>query len=179
MIGDNVIEIIDDYLSPDIHNDIYNYWTGNYDKGDIQNSCSWAFTSGINRAGDGDYGQYVHLVFAGHTILNNSFYNLKPIIDKENMTAISRIKANATSRTEKVVVFDWAFHCDHGPDMENMITAIYYINSNNGYTLFEDGTKVESVANRFVKFPATMVHTGTTCTNDYRRILVNFNYFQK
>lgn len=172
-----MIEVIDDYLSPSEHEEIYNYWTGKYDGGDIQNSCAWTFNSGINRSGDGHF-QYVHLVFAGHTILNNSFYTLQPIIQKENMENISRIKANATCKTEDVIVFDWAFHCDRGPDMKNMTTAIYYINSNDGYTLFEDGTKVESVANRLLKFPATMVHTGTTCTNDYRRILINFNYYR-
>ena len=174
-----MIEIIDDYLSPELYKEVFNYWTGNYDNGDVQNSCAWTFNSGINRAGDGDYGQYVHLIFAGHTILSNSFYTLKPIIEIEDMTAISRIKANATSRTEKVVVFDWAFHCDNGPDKKNMTTAIYYINTNNGYTLFEDGTKVESVGNRLLKFPATMIHTGTSCTDDYRRILINFNYYRQ
>ena len=174
-----MIEIIDDYLSPELYKEVFNYWTGNYDNGDVQNSCAWTFNSGINRAGDGDYGQYVHLIFAGHTILSNSFYTLKPVIEKEDMSAISRIKANATSRTEKVVVFDWAFHCDNGPDKKNMTTAIYYINTNNGYTLFEDGTKVESVGNRLLKFPATMIHTGTSCTDDYRRILINFNYYRQ
>ena len=51
------------------------------------------------------------------------------------------------------------------------------MNSNDGYTLFEDGTKVESVANRLVRFPASIKHTGTTCTNANRRVLINFNWF--
>ena len=42
---------------------------------------------------------------------------------------------------------------------------IYYMNTCDGYTLFEDGTKVESNANRLVTFPNGMKHTGTSTTN--------------
>ena len=58
-------------------------------------------------------------------------------------------------------------------------TSIFYVNTNDGYTLFEDGTKVESVANRMLSFPANMRHTGTTCTDQQIRIVINFNYFKK
>ena len=56
-------------------------------------------------------------------------------------------------------------------------TSIFYVNTNNGYTKFEDGTKVESVANRMVTFSTNMKHLGTSCTNEKRRIVINFNYF--
>ena len=59
----------------------------------------------------------------------------------------------------------------------NITTAILYVNSNNGYTLFEDGTKVESVENRIVLFDSNLRHTGTTCTEEKVRIVVNFNFF--
>jgi len=52
-----------------------------------------------------------------------------------------------------------------------------YVNTNNGYTKFEDGTKVESVANRLVTFPANMKHKGTSCTDEKIRVVINFNYF--
>ena len=56
-------------------------------------------------------------------------------------------------------------------------TSIFYVNTNNGYTLFEDGTKVESVANRMLTFPTNMKHTGTSCTDSQTRIVINFNYY--
>ena len=74
------------------------------------------------------------------------------------------------------MVFEHAFHCDFAPTMGDLTTAIYYINTCDGYTLFEDGTKVESVTNRLLKFPSNMKHTGTSCTDRDRRILINFNY---
>ena len=57
-------------------------------------------------------------------------------------------------------------------------TSIFYVNTNNGYTKFEDGTKVESVANRMVTFPSNMKHTGTSCTDERIRVVINFNYFK-
>ena len=51
------------------------------------------------------------------------------------------------------------------------------MNTNNGYTIFEDGTKVESVANRMITFPANLKHTGTSCTDQQVRIVINFDYF--
>ena len=43
-------------------------------------------------------------------------------------------------------------------------------------TIFEDGKKVESVANRMLTFPANMKHTGTSCTDEKTRVVINFNY---
>jgi hypothetical protein len=55
-------------------------------------------------------------------------------------------------------------------------TAIYYVNSTDGYTEFRDGTKVPSVENSMVVFPSYMEHTGTTCTDKRSRININMNY---
>ena len=52
------------------------------------------------------------------------------------------------------------------------------MNTNNGYTLFENGTKIESVANRMITFPTNMKHTGTSCTDENTRVVINFNYFK-
>ena len=55
-------------------------------------------------------------------------------------------------------------------------TAIFYINTNDGWTEFENGDKVESVENRIVIFDSQTKHTGTTCTNAKVRVLINLNY---
>jgi hypothetical protein len=52
------------------------------------------------------------------------------------------------------------------------------VNSNDGYTKFETGEIVESVANRIVIFDSDVKHTGTTCTNALGRFVVNLNYWQ-
>ena len=62
--------------------------------------------------------------------------------------------------------------------LKQLTTSIFYVNTNNGYTKFEDGTKVESVANRMVIFPSNMKHIGTSCTDEKTRVVINFNYFK-
>ena len=56
------------------------------------------------------------------------------------------------------------------------LTAIFYINTNNGYTYFEDGQKIESIENRMVMFPSNIPHAGATCTDEDRRVVLNLNY---
>ena len=85
-----------------------------------------------------------------------------------------RSKINLTLRTKDPFVF-YPFHTDFA-NHDTYTTAIFYLNTNNGYTLFEDGTKVESVANRFVTFPNGLRHTGTSTTNASFRMVINFNY---
>ena len=167
-----MIDVIDDYLSEEDHKLIYDYFTGAMDQGDLSNSCAWIFFPGTTTIDDGHF-HFTQLIFAQHSIISPAFNMLTPIIKQEEMTAIARIKANCVLRTPELIEFTWGFHTDFN---NNEITAIYYINDNDGYTLFEDGTKVESVANRFVRFPCTTRHTGTTCTNTDRRLLINFNY---
>ena len=169
-----MIEIIDDYLPEREFNLIHDYFTGLMDKGDNANSCTWTFFPGCSMLGDDDnWFHFTQLIFASHTILSPSFDLIRPIIRRENMSAIARIKANCMIKTEQLKVFTNGFHCDF---MGHLTTGIYYINTNDGYTLFEDGTKCESVANRFCRFPCETKHTATTCTTTDRRLLINFNY---
>lgn len=99
------------------------------------------------------------------SLLDKLIYTISP-------RSLSRIKANLTTKTEKIIKFGL-----HKDNHYNCTTAIYYVNTCNGYTLFEDGTKIESVENRFLCFDSNILHLGTTCTDENVRIIINFNYF--
>ena len=88
------------------------------------------------------------------------------------MTSLVRVKANMNIRTSKIIEHGW-----HSDGYFNCNAAIYYVNTNDGYTKFKDGTKVESVENRLVTFNSQHIHTGTSCTNQKVRCVLNFNYF--
>ena len=88
---------------------------------------------------------------------------------------IIKIKANLQPRTEKNII--QSFHTDFPPEW-NHKTGIFYVNTCNGYTLFSDGTKVESIENRFVEFDGSIEHTGVTCTDQPSRFVINFNWFE-
>lgn len=117
----------------------------------------------------------------GHVFYNNDQKNsqyfdlLMPIFSKLNLKSLVRVKANLVTKCEKII--SHGFHTDY--DYENLFTAIFYVNTNDGYTIFEDNdnTKVESIENRLVIFPSTISHSGTTCTDQKIRCVLNINYF--
>ena len=99
-----------------------------------------------------------------------------PILKIIGKVTILRIKANKTPRADTII--EHGYHIDYKEKIPpNALTSIFYVNTNNGYTKFEDGTIIESIANRFVSFPAELRHTGTTCTDKNTRIVINFNYY--
>mgnify|MGYP003126898590 FL=1 len=55
-------------------------------------------------------------------------------------------------------------------------TGIFYMNTNDGYTLCEDGTKINSVENRLAILPWKTYHTGTSCSDMHGRVTLNFNW---
>jgi hypothetical protein len=118
--------------------------------------------------------QFTHAFYKDYAPKSNYLEVLSPIISKIKPVGLLRIKANLNPRTESHI--EHGYHVDYENSLSNQRTAVFYINTNNGYTLFEDGTKVESVENRFVSFKTSTKHTGSTCTNENVRVLINFNY---
>ena len=148
-------------------------------------SFPWVFVDGKSSSGE-DYFQFCH-VFFEQWFCTDTFTVILPIIKKlqsiAGVAALCRIKANLVTRTPKIVEF--SMHIDMGDldhDFERLgqwTTAIFYVNTNNGYTKFENGEMVGSVANRMVIFPANIPHTGTSCTDEKRRVVINFNYYKR
>jgi hypothetical protein len=54
--------------------------------------------------------------------------------------------------------------------------ALFYINTNNGYTLFKNGDRVPSVENRMLLFDGSNLHSSVTQTDTKLRINININY---
>lgn len=109
---------------------------------------------------------------------------LLPIIARCRVLAIHRIKANlelhgGSEPYESEYHVDWS-NSEGDNIKSNMQAAIYYVNTNNGYTEFKDGEevrKVESVANRMVFFDAEIPHRGVSATDTRYRCVINFNWF--
>ena len=133
----------------------------------------WFYNDRRVRKGDGQY-QFVHQFYRDYCPQSEFISCLDPILEQLHPAALIRIKANLNPKSDKIK--DSLYHCDMGGG--GWTTGIYYVNTNNGYTLFEDGTKVKCVANRFVSFPSTLKHAGSTCTDDNTRVVININYVQ-
>tara|TARA_B110000503_G_scaffold37928_1_gene62138 strand:+ start:330 stop:953 length:624 start_codon:yes stop_codon:yes gene_type:complete len=157
--------VIDNALFPDIFEKVQTHIMGLH--------YPWHFAEGVaEQYNSGDF-QFEHKIHEWYHIDNAHDYQIVyPIIEILKPQLIVRIKANLLTKTSAVDI--------HGMHVDTIIpgalTAIYYCNTNNGYTIFADGDKVESVANRLVIFPANIKHSGTSCTDKLRRIVINLNY---
>ena len=95
---------------------------------------------------------------------------LEPVLSKLKFKKINKIKANLLPRKNKIK--------EHGMhnDQNVGVTGILYINNCNGYTKFENGKKIKSEKNKYIEFNSTLKHTGSSCTDKQRRVVINFNY---
>ena len=140
------------------------------------------YTSKVVNDNENNYNnnfQFTHLFYERYSPVDDTINILHPVLRVIQPISIFKIKANIMPNKNKIIehgfhhdVTDSEFH----PIKDHMKTSILYMNTNNGYTKFEDGTKVESVANRMVTFPNSMKHTGTTTSNSEYRLVINFNY---
>ena len=61
-------------------------------------------------------------------------------------------------------------------DQEKGTTGIFYVNTCNGYTRFKNNKIIKSKENTYIEFDSTLEHTGASCTDKKRRVVINFNY---
>jgi hypothetical protein len=107
----------------------------------------------------------------GVKIESKQFGLVRPLVESLGPARLLKVKLNLTTRKERNV--EYGLHVD--TRLRGATTAIYYLNTNDGYTVFEDGTKVASVGNRMVVFDAGLRHTGASCTDADFRLVLNIN----
>lgn len=117
--------------------------------------------------------QFTHCFYKDHRATSDYIEILSPIIELINPSAIVRIKANLLPKTEQIFLSE--LHVD--ADNFDGKTSIFYVNTNNGFTSFENGNKVDSQENRLVTFDSTLKHQGSTCTDQKVRVVINFMYY--
>ena len=121
--------------------------------------------------------QFAHILYNSNLSNSHYFELFKPILDRLDILSLLKLKVNCNPYTEKHI--ESGMHVDflEIPDSLGAKTAVFYINTNNGYTKFEDtGKKVESVENRLVVFDLNQKHTGGNTTDTQARYVLNINY---
>jgi len=86
--------------------------------------------------------------------------------------SLIRLKANLYPQTNVLRI-----HGKHQDFSYKHTAVILYINSNDGYTEFEDGRCIESIENRLLVFDGSLMHNSTNCTNRKARVNLGLNYF--
>ena len=175
------IKVVDNFLEKD---------TFKYIQGEVlSRRFNWTWCDSVlgyteDHVNPADDTQFEHLMMATQPVamkigqkyefyISPTMELIRPILNNVPIRSLFRVKFNLNPRTPNII--EHGFHVDCAyPDS---VTAVMYFNTCNGYTKFEDGTKVESVENRMVFFNSQMKHTGSTCTDEKRRVVLNLNYF--
>ena len=165
------MEIYDDFLSE--------YQFKNFDTQIVNNAYfPWYYNDMVvTGKNDGGY-QFTHGIFDLHVggVVSDMFPLFTPLLEKLKVRHLVRIKLNLNPKTFFHHGGGW--HVDYWPNdpFPHTKTAVFYLNTNNGWTSFKKGGRVKSKSNRIVIFDSSLKHQGVTCTDNNRRVIVNFNY---
>lgn len=113
----------------------------------------------------------VHMVYLVN-VLSPLYDKLISILNKLDVKALMRIKCNLYPNSE--TIYEHETHADFPFSHK---TAILSVNTCDGYTKLNDGTKIGSVANRVLLFDSSIPHQSTTTSDTTARFNINFNYF--
>jgi len=172
----NGIEIIDNFLEQDNFIELQKFF--------MSPRSQWRlidFVVSKDQDNQKKDGYFVHSFRDLHPITYKDRFPISPNYDvlyslldklgkKVNFKQILRIRSSLFTRRERP--HPDAFHVDYKFDHK---VCIFYVNTNNGYTLFKDGEKVESVANRLLIFDGLKEHATVVQSDTSARYIININ----
>ena len=146
---------------------------------------TWVFINNVNRNERGKDAYYLGNYYFCNTIINEyevwdtHFLPLfNPILDKLKVPVadVYRLKVNLYPRTQRRV-----HHCTHTDYEPNsgLATALYFVNDNDGVTIFNRKKTIKSKENRIILFDGSNKHHPTTPTNVNWRSTINIDYIKK
>lgn len=156
-------QIIDNFLDKKIHEEIK--------KTMFSANFPWYYTSVITTPEEENDFMFNHIFYRENETKSNYFPHLAmPIIGNIKYNYLIRIKANLYTKKSNPI-----FHGFHVDLFEPHQVALYSINTNNGFTEFENGEKFYSVENRLIIFDGKIKHRSVTQTDENLRINININ----
>ena len=167
-------DVIDDFLSEsDMDNFYENFTYGGF---------PWTLITKVNENAEENDFQFAHkYIDNGEEVYATAIEALRPIFRElyhakymSKDTEVYRAKTNLFIKTD--TGRGLGFHHDITNLGDNYKTIIYYVNSNNGGTRFEDNTFIGSVRNRALLFTGKIAHETVTQTDTNFRFNININY---
>jgi hypothetical protein len=139
----------------------------------FSSDIDWHFNKNMTK--DDDY-FFSHCFIKDHVIRSTLYIDfIVPILKKLNSSAVSEARANLMLKKEKL--YQSTFHSDRPFDCR---TAILYLNTCNGYTMLDEEKKIKinCEENKILIFNSKIRHAAFSQTDEERRIVINFNYFE-
>ena len=139
----------------------------------MEENFKWTFGTKLNDNQTNNNDTYfVQNIYQNHIPLTFLWEDIAYILDKYlHATGVLRAKANLYLKTPEIV--EHAKHVDFDIPHKG---AIIYLNTCDGFTRLDDGTKIESVENRLLLFDSSKLHNSTSTTNAIGRYNININY---
>ena len=140
-----------------------------------ERSIPYYYNSYIVNENDKSDFHFVHFLYEN----NIHSHECSPVFDKILSPLIGRLKFNYLIRakvnlyTRKSEFIHTGMHIDY---KKPHMVGLYSVNTNNGYTLFKDGTKVESIENQMVIFDGLREHCSVAQTDTNIRVNININF---
>jgi len=163
-------QFYDDFLPQEVFDDLTKFITNSSD-------FPWFFSESMTYDNDNQY-QFFHNIYNVRRggVTSDYFPLFEPVLEKLGVKHLDRIKINLNPRTFAHETGGW--HIDNHPTdpYQHTKTSILYLNSNNGSTEFKNFGRVEVKPNRIVTFDSSVTHRKVTCTDNAKRVIVNFNY---
>mgnify|MGYP003117356110 FL=1 len=160
------MEVIENFLPQNIFNELRDIF--------FSDKFPWYYVDHIAHPNDNKNFYFIHELISDKYPCSQQFHLIHPILGALKYSAFIRMRANLY--TKRPTQTRDAFHVDLPGDQHNM-TGILYLNTNNGYTLFKNNEKVESVENRLVLFKGTEEHCSVAQTDTKVRVVININFY--
>jgi hypothetical protein len=168
-------KVIDNFLDEKYFDNLLTLFTDKKIEGNSH--LPWYFRREINanhNVAKDNLFYMVHIFYENNMPLSSDFEKLFPLLEKLKIVCLMRIRANLYPNTE--ILHEHAMHVDYNFPHS---AAILSLNTCDGYTKLEDGTKIDSVANRILLFDASNEHCSTTTTDVPARMNININYIKE
>ena len=120
--------------------------------------------------------QFCHVVYHDNMVKSNFIEHFNPLLIKMKVGHLVRLKVNLTPRSDEIFQYDPHIDVSHFNFQFGKI-GIFYINTNDGFTILENGDKIESIENRLLLLDPKIMHSGTSCTDQKIRCVINVNFF--
>ena len=139
----------------------------------ISNNFPWFYSAHQSSTDNNSY--LFHHFYSNNQITSNFYYLILPIIEIIKPVSLINIRANLVINRNKVIKSAYHYDKFNNNALDHQ-TLIYYVNTNNGYTEFENKNKVNCIANSMIIFKANNKHRGCSQTDSDYKSVININF---
>lgn len=167
-LPENSYTVIDNFLSEKEHEKLHSLL--------ISGNFPYYYQNSVSYASEYDPNYYFeHMIYKNKSPWSWFFGDVGEIfVQKLQLTELIRMKVNCFPREQTNI-----HHGFHKDMYGKHYVALYYVNTNNGYTILDlndEKIKIESVANRMVIFDGNISHSAVSQTDEKIRVNVNINF---